>query len=130
MKAQFETAPMSRVNRVTYYISPTHVATFNRIVPGSGSVDERYRFMVIFWRRAQTETGSEEEPCLVITSEQCAGGAGPILAVYDDAGRIVLEDELDDWADLNRFERRAMSIASERLATNFAERPPRSERGA
>ena len=128
MKTQFDIAPMSRVNLVTYYTGATHVATFNRIEPGSGSVDEPYRFMVMFWRRAQTETGSEEEPCLVITAEEVAGGTAAVLATYDEAGRNV-QDEPGDWTDLNNFERRAMSIANERLATSFAERPPRAGRG-
>jgi hypothetical protein len=116
------------VKRVTFYIGPTHVATLNRIIPPPGAAHGRYRYLLLFFRRVQNETGSEEEPCLIISSETFQGAHDLVLGVYDDTGQDILREERGNWADLDMFERKALSLAGERLVTSFVERPPRGGR--
>ena len=126
MEILVDVAPNSKLEAITYYVGPTHVATFNRVVAASENTEERCRFLLIFWKQGQH--GAEEESCLIIPSEELSRGAPPVLVMYDNTARTVLQAGGGDLADASTFERKAISIASERLATSFTERPPRAGR--
>jgi len=116
------------VKRVTFYVSPTHGATLNRIIPSPGSDQRQYHYMLVCFPRVPGDPVAEDQPCLIISSETTGGSEGPVLVAYDDTGRQILRDEPGHWVELDAFERKALSLANERLATNFVERAPRNGR--
>jgi hypothetical protein len=125
MEIQVDVAPYSKLEAITFYIGPTHVATFHRVVAASENPEERCRFLFVFWKKGPQ--GAQDESCLIIASEELTKGAPPVLVVYDHTSRTELEAD-GDWAEVGTFERKAISLASERLATRFTERPPRAGR--
>jgi hypothetical protein len=118
------------LKRVTFYISPTHVATLACAMPFPDSGLRRHHYLLTAFLRDASVSGSQEEPCLIISSEAIDGDHDLVLAAYDDSGRQILHGEHGDLADLHVFERKAISLANERLATNFVERVPRDGRNS
>jgi hypothetical protein len=108
---------------VTFYLSPTHVATLARAIQIPGSAERRYLYLLLVWRRVAGGPGPDA-PCLVVSSETIGASPEYVLGVYGDTGHQILASDHGDWADISAFAVKAISLASGRLNTKFVERVP------
>ena len=120
-------ADIQGTKTVTYYTSPTHVATLARVVQIPGSDQHPYLYLLLVWQRRPNGPGNDA-PDLIIASETTDGGRDHVIGVYDATEHQILLKELGDWADIGVFEHKAVNLVSERFNTVFVEQVPREGR--
>jgi hypothetical protein len=119
MKNHPEIYGVDSAKPVIYFVGPTYCATACSVIQTPDR--HQYLFLLTVFPHRPVESG---EPCLFVCSEMVEGSQQPVLSVFDEVERNVLQNEKGDWTNFDVFMRKAVEIASKRLRANFVQRPP------
>ena len=99
---------IARANPVKRYSSGEYRAVLLDRVRSAQTI--QYNFLLIVHR------GDDETPCLAVASEYSdfSPASEPFLGVFPGDGHLNMGTS-SDWADLGKFEARALEIARDRL---------------
>ena len=79
----------------------------------------RYRYVFVVF-----EGEHQDDPHLIISSELFAGGPKYAVGVFSESGHETLSPVNDDWADIDKFCRRALDIVEKRKGVSLRESKP------
>jgi hypothetical protein len=105
--------PLISATTLKRFRATDHAASLLGDIRTAGNLHYAYLFVVY--------NNAIEEPVLIVSSEQFAGGPDTVLGIFDDSGHRTLYNEPGGWTDESKFATKAVAIVNERLKTDLQE---------